>query len=159
MNEVAKNNKDEISCGEVLAQKRSESELSINQVAREIKIESHVIEKIENNDFQSIGAPVFVKGYLKQYSELVNLDPDLIIDKYNAINSNEDSIPIVNDSIEQISRYVITPKIIFIIFVVVLIIFGVLSSVYGVFSSREAVLIRIENDQLITKEPLEVSVD
>ena len=80
MNEAVEENKDEISCGERLASKRSEKELSINQVAREIKIEPHVIEMIENNEFESIGAPVFVKGYLRQYSELVCLDPNLIIE-------------------------------------------------------------------------------
>ena len=51
MNEAVEENRDEISCGERLAKKRSEKELSVNQVAREIKIEPHVIEMIENNDF------------------------------------------------------------------------------------------------------------
>ena len=108
MNEAVEKNKDVISCGEKLANKRSEKELSVNQVAREIKISPHVIKMIENNDFESIGAPVFVKGYLRQYSELVGLEPDLIIEKYVAINSVEDSPPIVNDSVDQISKYVLT---------------------------------------------------
>ena len=144
MNEAVEENKDEISCGERLANKRSEKELSVNQVAREIKIEPHVIEMIENNDFESIGAPVFVKGYLRQYSELVGLDPDLIIEKYSAINSIEDSLPIVNDSVDQISKYVLTPKIILITIVVVLISFGVLATVFGIFGNNETVVIKME---------------
>ena len=146
MNEAVEENKDEISCGEMLANKRSEKELSVNQVAREIKIEPHVIEMIENNDFESIGAPVFVKGYLRQYSELVGLDPDLIIEKYSAINSIEDSPPIVNDSVDQISKYFLTPKIILITVVVVLISFGVLATVFGIFGNNEAVVIKMETE-------------
>ena len=146
MNEAVEQNKDEISCGERLANKRSEKELSVNQVAREIKIEPRVIEMIENNDFESIGAPVFVKGYLRQYSELVGLDPDLIIEKYSAINSIEDSPPIVNDSVDQISRYVLTPKIILIAIVVILISFGVLATVFGIFGNNEAVVIKMETE-------------
>ena len=146
MNEAVKENKDEISCGERLANKRSEKELSVNQVAREIKIEPHVIEMIENNDFESIGAPVFVKGYLRQYSELVGLDPDLIIEKYSAINSIEDSPPIVNDSVDQISKYVLTPKIILIAIFVILISFGVLATVFGIFGNNEAVVIKMETE-------------
>ncbi|MAR82744.1 MAG: hypothetical protein CMD44_03015 [Gammaproteobacteria bacterium] len=146
MNEVVEENKDEISCGERLASKRSEKELSINQVAREIKIEPHVIEMIENNEFESIGAPVFVKGYLRQYSELVGLDPNLIIEKYNAINSIEDSSPIVNDSVDQISKYVLTPKIILIAIFVILISFGVLVTVFGIFGNNEAVVIKMETE-------------
>ena len=146
MNEAVEENKDEISCGERLANKRSEKELSVNQVAREIKIEPHIIEMIENNDFESIGAPVFVKGYLRQYSELVGLDPDLIIEKYSAINSIEDSPPIVNDSIDQISKYVLTPKIILIAIFVILISFGVLATVFGIFGNNEAVVIKMETE-------------
>ena len=146
MNEAVEENKDEISCGERLANKRSEKELSVNQVAREIKIEPHVIEMIENNDFESIGAPVFVKGYLRQYSELVDLDPDLIIEKYSAINSVEDSPPIVNDSVDQISKYVLTPKIILISIFVILISYGVLASVFGIFGNKEAVVIKMETE-------------
>ena len=146
MNEAVEENKDEISCGERLASKRSEKELSINQVAREIKIEPHVIEMIENNEFESIGAPVFVKGYLRQYSELVGLDPNLIIEKYNAINSIEDSSPIVNDSVDQISKYVLTPKIILIAIFMILISFGVLVAVFGIFGNNEAVVIKMETE-------------
>ena len=146
MNEAVEENKDEISCGESLANKRSEKELSVNQVAREIKIEPHVIEMIENDDFESIGAPVFVRGYLRQYSELVGLDPDLIIEKYSAINSIEDSPPIVNDSVDQISKYVLTPKIILIAILVILISFGVLATVFGIFGNNEAVVIKMETE-------------
>ena len=146
MNEAVEQNKDEISCGERLANKRSEKELTINQVAREIKIEPRVIEMIENNDFESIGAPVFVKGYLRRYSELVGLDPDLIIEKYSAINSIEDSPPIVNDSVDQISKYVLTPKIILIAIFVILISFGVLATVFGIFGNNETVVIKMETE-------------
>ena len=101
---------------------------------------------IENNDFESIGAPVFVKGYLRQYSELVGLDPDLIIEKYSAINSIEDSPPIVNDSVDQISKYVLTPKIILIAIFVILISFGVLATVFGIFGNNETVVIKMETE-------------
>ena len=146
MVEAVEKNKDEINCGDRLANKRKEKELSVNQVAREIKIEPHVIEMIENNDFESIGAPVFVKGYLRQYSELVGLDPDLIIEKYNAINSIEDSPPIVNDSVDQISKYVLTPRIILIAIFVILISLGVLATVFGIFGNNEPVVIKVETE-------------
>ena len=146
MVEAVEKNKDEINCGDRLANKRKEKELSVNQVAREIKIEPRVIEMIENNDFESIGAPVFVKGYLRQYSELVGLDPELIIEKYNAINSIEDSPPIVNDSVDQISKYVLTPKIIIIAIFVILISLGVLATVFGIFGNNEPVVIKMETE-------------
>ena len=146
MIEAVEKNKDDINCGDRLANTRKEKELSVNQVAREIKIEPRVIEMIENNDFESIGAPVFVKGYLRQYSKLVGLDPELIIEKYNAINSIEDSPPIVNDSVDQISKYVLTPKIIIIAIFVILISLGVLATVFGIFGNNEPVVIKMETE-------------
>ena len=105
-----KKNINETSCGQELSKRRQKRDLSINDVAREIKIESSVIKKIESDEFHSIGAPVFVKGYLRQYSNLVGADDDLIIKKYNELNPEHDTLPIVNDSATQISKFIVTPK-------------------------------------------------
>ena len=105
-----KKNINETSCGQELSKRRQKRDLSINDVAREIKIESSVIKKIESDEFHSIGAPVFVKGYLRQYSNLVGADDDLIIKKYNELNPEQDTLPIVNDSASQISKFIVTPK-------------------------------------------------
>ena len=112
MNDNSDNKKNiiETSCGQELSKRRQERELSVNDVAREIKIESSVIKKIESDEFHSIGAPVFVKGYLRQYSNLVGADNDLIIKKYNELNPEGDTLPIVNDSAAQISKFIVTPK-------------------------------------------------
>ena len=105
-----KKNINETSCGQELSKRRQKRDLSINDVAREIKIESSVINKIESDEFHSIGAPVFVKGYLRQYSNLVGADDDLIIKKYNELNPEHDTLPIVIDSATQISKFIVTPK-------------------------------------------------
>ena len=105
-----KKNINETSCGQELSKRRQKRDLSINDVAREIKIESSVINKIESDEFHSIGAPVFVKGYLRQYSNLVGADDDLIIKKYNKLNPEHDTLPIVIDSATQISKFIVTPK-------------------------------------------------
>ena len=105
-----KKNINETSCGQELSKRRQKRDLSINDVAREIKIESSVIKKIESDEFHSIGAPVFVRGYLRQYSNLVGANDDLIIKKYNELNPEQDTLPIVNDSAAQISKFIVTPK-------------------------------------------------
>ena len=112
MNDNSGNKKNivETSCGQELSKRRRKRDLSINDVAREIKIESSVIKKIESDEFHSIGAPVFVKGYLRQYSSLVGADDGLIIKKYNELNPEQDTLPIVNDPASQISKFIVTPK-------------------------------------------------
>ena len=126
-----KKNINETSCGQELLKRRQKRDLSINDVAREIKIESSVIKKIESDEFHSIGAPVFVKGYLRQYSNLVGADDDLIIKKYNELNPERDTLPIVNDSATQISKFIVTPK------SLILGLFGLIFLLINVFSFTE----------------------
>ncbi len=101
-----------IALGKELAKIRLEKKLSIKEIAREIRIEPSVIKKIEKNDFESIGAPVFVKGYLRQYASFIEMDADEVLEKYNQLNPKEDASPIINDSVQQLSKFIVTPKII-----------------------------------------------
>ena len=101
-----------IALGKELAKIRLEKKLSIKEIAREIRIEPSVIKKIEKNDFESIGAPVFVKGYLRQYASFIEMDADEVLEKYNQLNLKGDASPIINDSVQQLSKFIVTPKII-----------------------------------------------
>ena len=128
----------EISCGELLAQTRREKGLNAEEIAKELRINISVIEMMEDNDFQSIGAPVFAKGYLRQYANILGLSAESLLEEYNQLNPDKNSAPIVNKTAEQISKYVLTPKLILMIasfFLVLLIISMIVSSL----SQTEAV--------------------
>ena len=101
-----------IALGKELAKIRLEKKLTIKEIAREIRIEPSIIKKIEKNDFESIGAPVFIKGYLRQYASFIEMDADEVLERYNQLNYKEDTSPIVNNSIQQLSKFIVTPKII-----------------------------------------------
>ena len=104
----------EVSCGKLLSSERQAKDLSIKDVARELRIDSSIIKKLENNEFQLIEAPVFVKGYLRQYAGLLGLKIDMVIDSYEKNHPDQSYKPIVNEAEEQIRKYVLTPKLIFI---------------------------------------------
>ncbi len=101
-----------IALGKELAKIRLEKKLTIKEIAREIRIEPSIIKKIEKNDFESIGAPVFIKGYLRQYASFIEMDADEVLERYNQLNYKEDTSPIVNNSVQQLSKFIVTPKII-----------------------------------------------
>ena len=101
-----------IALGKELAKIRLEKKLSIKEIAREIRVDSSIIKKIEKNDFESMGAPVFVKGYLRQYAVFIGMDADKVLERYNQLNPKEDIPPVINDSVQQLSKFIITPKII-----------------------------------------------
>jgi cytoskeleton protein RodZ len=49
-----------------------------------------ILEAIEENDFEEITAPIFVKGYLRAYARIVSLDEDEMIDQYVNYYSEDD---------------------------------------------------------------------
>ena len=112
----------ELSCGNLLFSQRQAKDLTIKDAARELRIDSLIIKKLENDEFESIGAPVFVKGYLRQYAEILGLTIDEVINLYEKDNPDQSYQPIVNEAEEQIRKYVLTPKLMVIAILAILII-------------------------------------
>jgi cytoskeleton protein RodZ len=65
--------------GQILRSARLAQDLTIEQLATELRIEAKQLTALEDNRFERIGVPVFIKGYLKQYGLRLGLDvPDLL---------------------------------------------------------------------------------
>jgi len=54
---------------------RERSGLTMLQVAEKLHVDSKVIEALEAERFESLGAPVFARGHMKRYAELVGEQP------------------------------------------------------------------------------------
>lgn len=63
-----------VSLGQTLQNARLAHDLTLEQVAAELRIEVKQLKALEDNRFTDIGVPVFVKGYLKQYGQRLGLD-------------------------------------------------------------------------------------
>lgn len=61
-------------CGARLRQAREAAGLTLEDVSARLKVPVRVIRVIESDDWSSLGAPVFVRGQLRSYARLVNLD-------------------------------------------------------------------------------------
>jgi cytoskeleton protein RodZ len=68
--------------GETLRVARLAQDLTVEQLATELRIEAKQLTALENNRFEQIGVPVFVKGYLKQYGLRLGLDPKDLLALY-----------------------------------------------------------------------------
>ena len=60
--------------GEQLRVARLSQDLTVEQLSTELRIEAKQLHALEENRFEQIGVPVFVKGYLKQYGSRLGLD-------------------------------------------------------------------------------------
>ena len=57
---------------------REQAGLSIADVATQLRLRSSVVEAIEREDFDALGAPVFARGYVDGYVRLLGLPIDLV---------------------------------------------------------------------------------
>jgi len=69
--------------GERLAEARRKLQISVVDIAKELHLDDFKVRALECNDFDVIGAPVFAKGHLKKYAQLVKVDEaDVMADYY-----------------------------------------------------------------------------
>ena len=81
--------------GALLKRERERRALSIQQAAEDLHLDPWVIEAIEANRFQALGAPVYAKGHLRKYATSLELPADELIQKYDALQDR----PVIADPI------------------------------------------------------------
>jgi cytoskeleton protein RodZ len=68
--------------GETLRAARLAHDLTLEQLSTELRIEVRQLSALEENRFEQIGVPVFVKGYLKQYGTRLGVDVRDLLAQY-----------------------------------------------------------------------------
>lgn len=75
--------------GKLLQLERERRGLTVAQVAGELHMDSGVARALEAGDFASLGAPIFVKGHLRNYAKLLGMDGEKIVQAYEACATPE----------------------------------------------------------------------
>ena len=81
--------------GERLAEARRLRQISLPDIARELHIDEIKVQALEENKFEVLGAPVFAKGHLRKYAEIVGVPIDDVMADYYALNRSAGAPPIV----------------------------------------------------------------
>jgi cytoskeleton protein RodZ len=71
--------------GELLRRERERRSISQLQAAEDLHLDTRVVEAIEANRFDLLGAPVYARGHLKKYAALVGLAPEFVLQRYEAL--------------------------------------------------------------------------
>lgn len=71
------------SVGQELKAAREALDLPIKQLAGDLRIDPRYLVALEENDFAAFSAPVFAKGYLKQYATRLGLDEKALLADYD----------------------------------------------------------------------------
>ncbi len=65
--------------GAALLTERRRQNLSLGDVSRQLKLSVRQVEALERDDFSGFQGPVFVHGFIRNYSKLLGLDPAPLI--------------------------------------------------------------------------------
>jgi transcriptional regulator with XRE-family HTH domain len=68
-----------VTIGAVLAERRGERGLSIEQVAAATRIRAQHLRALEADEPMQLAAPVYAKGYLRTYASYLGLDPEPLL--------------------------------------------------------------------------------
>ncbi len=81
--------------GERLAATRRERGISVRDIAKELHLDEPKVRAIEENRFEVLGAPVFAKGHMRKYAELVGVPIDDVLADYYQLNRSAGAPPVV----------------------------------------------------------------
>ena len=71
--------------GRMLHQARKELRLAPEDVAQILHLSSKQIIALEQDDYNRLPGPTYVRGYLRSYAQLLGLSPEKVLDSYNGL--------------------------------------------------------------------------
>jgi cytoskeletal protein RodZ len=93
------------SFGEELRREREIRGISLKEIADATKISKRFLEALERNDHHTLPAPVFTRGFVREYSRYVGLNAEEMVNRYNFAAANDDRI----EKPPQVDKYPQTP--------------------------------------------------
>jgi len=81
--------------GERLREAREAQQIALLEIAKELHLDEYKVRALEQNDFEVLGAPVFAKGHLRKYAELVDVDERDILGDYHELTRAAGMPPVV----------------------------------------------------------------
>jgi len=70
--------------GDLLAGGRRKHGWTLERVAQELNLDAGTVLALEESRFETLGAPVFARGHLRKYADLLGIDPDDVVAAYDA---------------------------------------------------------------------------
>lgn len=121
MNGFTKKSVGTLTLGEKLGKLRSDRRISLSEISRATKIQVKYLEYLEEGAYEKLPADVYVKGFLRNYSEFLGIDEKILIklyEKERGIKNNlekgkktkKGSLPASREKI-NISSFVVTPRV------------------------------------------------
>lgn len=80
------------SFGEELRREREIRGISLKEISDATKISKRFLEAIERNDHKTLPAPVFTRGFVREYAKYLGLNAEEMVNRYNYAAAGDDRI-------------------------------------------------------------------
>jgi hypothetical protein len=80
------------SFGEELRREREIRGISLKEIADATKISKRFLDAIERNDHRTLPAPVFTRGFIREYARYLGLNCEEMVNRYNFAAAGDDRI-------------------------------------------------------------------
>ncbi|HEY6842931.1 MAG TPA: RodZ domain-containing protein [Thermoanaerobaculia bacterium] len=97
------------SFGEELRREREIRGISLKEIADATKISKRFLEAIERNDHRTLPAPVFTRGFIREYARYLGLNADDIVNRYNFAAAGDDRIE-KSPHLDRLAQREVPPK-------------------------------------------------
>ena len=74
--------------GYILIKGREAANISIASLASQLNLDESQLIDLENNQYENLGPEIFVKGYIKSYCKLLDLDENEVMQSYQSSTHN-----------------------------------------------------------------------
>lgn len=78
----------EMGPGALLKKRREEMGLSFEQVAQTTKIRPHILQALEEEDWDTLPSSAFVRGFIRSYARSLGLNENVVANAYRGISEN-----------------------------------------------------------------------
>ena len=85
-----------------MAEARRANDIPIAEIAKELHLDESKVQALEENQFDVLGAPVFAKGHLRKYADLVGVAIEDILADYYQLNRSAGAPPVVRPVRKQV---------------------------------------------------------
>jgi hypothetical protein len=68
--------------GPALRRIRERAEVELAEISRELKLRVELLKNIEDEKFESLPEPIYLKAHLKNYAAFLGLDPGQVVEDY-----------------------------------------------------------------------------
>lgn len=81
--------------GDALRERRMALKIDVHEVEEKTKIRAKYLRALENEEYDLLPGPAYVKSFLRTYAEYLGIDSRQLVDVYKRSNERRDEDPLV----------------------------------------------------------------